>query len=59
RAKGSIKYSNIDATFQQYNDSRTINIAFSYRFAKGKVGNVQRKRGGAVDEASRIKGGNN
>ena len=57
RAKGESKFSNIDAEFQQYNDSRTINIAFSYRFSKGKVGNVQRKRGGASEEASRIKGG--
>ncbi len=57
RIKGESKYSNIDAKFQQFGESRVINVSFTYRFSKGKVGNVQRKRGGANEEASRIKAG--
>ena len=53
------KVSNIDAQFQQYRDSRVINLSFTYRFSKGKVGNTQRNRGGASEEASRVKSGNN
>ncbi len=59
RAKGESKFSNIDADFQQYRDSRVVNFSFTYRFSKGKVGNVQRKRGGASDEANRVKSGDN
>lgn len=57
RIKGETKYSNIDAQFQQFGESRVVNVSFTYRFSKGKVGNVQRKRGGANEEASRVKGG--
>lgn len=57
RIKGESKYSDIDAKFQQYGESRVVNLSFTYRFSKGKIGNVQRKRGGANDEASRIKNG--
>lgn len=59
RIKGESKYSNVDARFQQYGDSRVVNVSFTYRFSKGKAGNVQRKRGGASEEASRIKSGEN
>ena len=59
RIKGESKYSNVDAHFQQYGESRVFNLSFTYRFSKGKVGNTQRKRGGADDEASRIKSSNN
>lgn len=57
QASGGSKFGNIDAQFQQKNDSRFVNLSFTYRFSKGKVGNVQRKRGGASEEASRVKGG--
>ena len=57
KIKGESKYSNVDASFRQYGDSRVVNISFTYRFSKGKPGNIQRKRGGASEEASRIKTG--
>ena len=49
------KYGNVDATFQERGDSRVVNLGFSYRFSKGKVG-AQRKRSGnsAGEEQSRI-----
>ncbi|MDE3251300.1 MAG: TonB-dependent receptor [Bacteroidota bacterium] len=59
RGKGESKFSNIDAEFQQFQDSRVVNFSFTYRFSKGKVGNVQRQRGGASEEANRVKGGGN
>lgn len=57
KIKGESRYSNVDARFQQYGDSRVVNISFTYRFSKGKPGNTQRKRGGAGEEAGRIKTG--
>ena len=58
KIKGDIKYSNIDASFQQRRDSRQVALGFTYRFAKGKMGNTQkRKTGGASEESSRVKSG--
>ncbi|HET6769703.1 MAG TPA: TonB-dependent receptor [Chitinophagaceae bacterium] len=58
KIKGDIKYSNIDAAFQQRRDSRQVALGFTYRFAKGKVGNgPKRKTGGASEESSRVKTG--
>lgn len=60
KIKGNIKYSNIDAAFQQQRDSRQVAVGFTYRFAKGKMGNNQkRKTGGASEEQSRVKSGDN
>ncbi|HEX3165607.1 MAG TPA: TonB-dependent receptor [Chitinophagaceae bacterium] len=60
KIKGEIKYSNIDASFQQRRDSRQVALGFTYRFAKGKMNNNQkRKTGGANEEQSRIKTGDN
>lgn len=61
KIKGDIQYSNIDAHFQQQRDSRQIALGFTYRFSKGKVnGNSsKRKPGGASEEQSRIKIGEN
>lgn len=59
RIKGESKYSNIDAKFQQFGESRVVNVSFTYRFSKGKINNTQRKRGGASEEASRVKTGDN
>ena len=58
KAKGNIKYSNIDASFQQRRDSRQVALGFTYRFSKGKVGAQKRRNtGGAGDEQNRVKGG--
>ena len=57
KIKGESKYSNIDAHFQQVSETRVVNLSFTYRFMKGKVNTPQRKRGGANEEASRVKSG--
>jgi hypothetical protein len=58
KIKGEIKYGSIDAAFQQRRDSRQVALGFTYRFAKGKVGNTpKRKTGGASDESNRVKTG--
>lgn len=59
RINGKSRFGTIDANFHQYNDSRFVNLSFTYRFSKGKVGNTQPKRGGASDEQSRVSIGNN
>ena len=62
KIKGDIKYSNIDASFQQVRDSRQVSLGFTYRFNKGKVngGGQKNKTGGASDERNRVKtGGDN
>lgn len=59
RVKGSSRFGDIDAAFRQYQDSRVINLSFTYRFNKGKLkASSQRKVGGASDEASRVGGSN-
>jgi hypothetical protein len=55
--KGYSKYQNIDVSIEQRRDSRQLNLSFSYRFSKGKVGQ-QRKRS-SVDETNRVSGGGN
>ena len=58
KIKGRVKYSNIDAAFQQQRDSRQAAIGFTYRFSKGKMNNQQKRRtGGASEESSRVKTG--
>lgn len=62
KVKGTIRYSNIDAAFQQHRDSRQVALGFTYRFSKGKMNNngQKRKTGGAGDEQNRVKtGGDN
>jgi outer membrane receptor protein involved in Fe transport len=60
KIQGDIKYSNIDAHFQQVRDSRQVALGFTYRFNKGKVGGQKRRTGGAGDEQNRVKtGGDN
>lgn len=60
RAKGTIRYSNIDAAFQQFRDSRLVTLGFTYRFNKGKMGNAPKRRNGAADdEKNRVKTGDN
>jgi len=56
--KGQSQYGNVDAAFQERNDSRVVTLGFSYRFSKGKVGGVKRRGSSANDEQSRVGGGN-
>lgn len=49
------RYGNVDAAFQERNDSRVVQIGFSWRFAKGKTdGGPRRRAGGASDEQNRV-----
>jgi len=58
KIKGEVKYSTVDAAFQQRRDSRQVALGFTYRFSKGKMNNnPKRKTGGANDEQNRIKTG--
>lgn len=58
KIKGNIRYGNVDAAFQQHRDSRQAAIGFTYRFSKGKMNNINKRRtGGASDEQSRLKSG--
>ena len=59
KIKGEIKYSNIDAAFQQLKDTRLVAIGFNYRFSKGKMNGQKRKTGGASDEQNRVNTGEN
>lgn len=59
KIKGSVKYSNLDVQFQNQRDSQLIGVGFTYRFAKGKVGNNRRRVGGASDEQNRVNAGGN
>lgn len=59
KIKGTSRFSNIDAAFQQRRDSRQVALGFTYRFSKGKINNQKRKIGGADDEKSRVKSGDN
>ncbi len=56
--RGESKYSNVDAAFQEHNDSRVVNIGFTYRFSKGKINQRKRSNGSANDEQSRVGAGN-
>lgn len=56
---GYSKYQNIDVTIHNEWDNRVVNLSFTWRFSKGQGGGQQRKRGGAGDEAERVKGGGN
>lgn len=56
--KGVSKYGNVDAAFQERNDSRVVTLGFTYRFSKGKTGNVKRRGSSAGDEQNRVGGGN-
>jgi hypothetical protein len=55
KGRAVTKYGNVDAAFQNVQDSRTVNIGFSYRFSKGKL-NTPKKRniGSANEEQNRM-----
>jgi len=56
--RGTTKYGNVDAAFQERGDNRAVNLGFTYRFNKGKInGAPKRKTGGANDEQNRVGGG--
>ena len=58
-AKGYSKYGNVDAKFVNINDSRSVSLAFTWRFNKGKLkAGSNRKNNGASDEQQRVKAGN-
>ncbi|HEU4471932.1 MAG TPA: outer membrane beta-barrel family protein [Flavisolibacter sp.] len=58
RFKASSKYGAVDAAFQERRDSRVLNLGFSYRFSKGKMGNGPKRRASSAnDEQSRVGGG--
>ncbi|HET9824173.1 MAG TPA: outer membrane beta-barrel family protein, partial [Chitinophagaceae bacterium] len=56
--RGESRYGNVDAAFQEYSDSRVINVGFTYRFSKGKVNQRKRSNGSASDEQNRVGAGN-
>ncbi len=57
KPNGYAKYDDIDIKFHQFSDNRVVNLGFTYRFSKGKMGNTQRKRN-SIDETERVKSGN-
>lgn len=58
RFRGETKYGNVDAAFQERNDSRVATIGFTYRFSKGKVNGPKRRNNSANDEQNRVGAGN-
>lgn len=56
--RGESRYGTVDAAFQEHNDSRVVNIGFTYRFSKGKVNQRKRSGGSASDEQNRVGAGN-
>lgn len=52
--QGRAKYANVDASFQERSDSRVVTLGFTYRFSKGKAGNVKRRSSSANDEQNRV-----
>jgi len=56
---GNIKYQDIDAYLNNYRDSRTFSLTFSYRFGKPIKNQQHRKTGGASEEQNRVKSSGN
>lgn len=57
--KGYSRYSNVDAQFRNVNDSRSVNISFTWRFNRGKLkATGPRREGSATDEQNRVRTGN-
>ncbi|HEV7330749.1 MAG TPA: outer membrane beta-barrel family protein [Flavisolibacter sp.] len=54
RFNATAKYANVDAVIRERGDSRVATIGFTYRFSKGKVGNVKRRASSANDEQNRV-----
>ncbi len=58
RFRGSSKYGTVDAAISERNDSRVVNIGFSFRFAKGKMNGGPKKRNNSSEEMNRVGVGN-
>lgn len=56
--KGETKYGNVDAAFQERNDSRVVTLGLTYRFSKGKVNGPKKRASSSSDEQNRVGGGN-
>lgn len=56
---GYVKYQDIDVYIKNTRDSRAASLTFSYRFGKPIKNQQRRKTGGASDEQSRVKSGDN
>ncbi|ANE53167.1 outer membrane beta-barrel family protein [Flavisolibacter tropicus] len=55
KARAIVDYGNVDARFQEVRESRVVNLGFTYRFSKGKMGNnKKRNTGSANEEQNRI-----
>jgi hypothetical protein len=55
--RATSKYGNVDAAFQEINDTRVVSVGFTYRFSKGKkIAPVKRTSGSANEEQGRIGG---
>lgn len=52
--RGHANYGNVDFNIAQINESRVFSVGFSYRFSKGKVGQIKRTAGSANEEQDRI-----
>ncbi|HYH15992.1 MAG TPA: outer membrane beta-barrel family protein, partial [Flavisolibacter sp.] len=50
KGRAVVKYGNVDASFQEVRDSRLVNLAFTYRFSKGKMNNVKKRNTGSANE---------
>jgi len=57
--KGYINFQQTQASFQNTRDSRQVSLTFTYRFGKPFKAAQARRTGGAGDEQSRVKVGNN
>jgi hypothetical protein len=54
---GFTRYQNVDLTVHNKYDSRIFNLAFTYRFSKGKAGKRYEHSAASSDEQSRVKEG--
>jgi len=60
KVHGESKYGTIDAVFQNKQDTRVASVGFTYRFSKGKMAGVTKRRAGSAnEEQNRVGGGNN
>ncbi|RYY38534.1 MAG: TonB-dependent receptor [Chitinophagaceae bacterium] len=58
KVNGEINFQNTQAFFQQRRDTRSVTLAFSWRFGKPIKDTPRRRAGAASDELNRVKGAN-
>jgi iron complex outermembrane recepter protein len=56
-AKGDINFESTEARFRNLRDTRTVNVAFTYRFGKPLNGNGQKKKSSSAEEQNRVRTG--